>query len=72
MRTQATRTPKAKIVAMHKHLDEALGIWQSDVRPWAVASGVSEEDRDLLTDALHRAVTFAAALRQEAERKGPA
>ncbi len=62
-----SRTPKAKITKLHVLLDEALGIYQSTVRPWAVASGVSEHDRDVLTNALHTAVTFAAELRRDVE-----
>jgi hypothetical protein len=33
-----TKPPKAKIRKMHTLLDEALGIWQSDVREWAEAT----------------------------------
>ncbi len=62
-----TRVPKAKVVKMHKLADECLATWQSDVRPWAVASGVSEHDRDILTNALHTAVKFAAELRVRVE-----
>lgn len=61
------KPPKAKIVRMHTLLDEALGMFQSTVRPWAVASGVSEHDRDVLTNALHTAVKFSAELRRDVE-----
>jgi len=61
------KPPIAKVIAMHKHIDEALGIFQSTVRPWAVASGVSEHDRDVLTNALHTAVHHAANLRRQVE-----
>lgn len=67
MSNQATRTPKAKIVTMHKQLDDCLALWQSTVRPWAVAAGVSEHDRDILTNALHTAVKVAADLRRVVE-----
>ncbi len=65
----AARIPKAKVIKLHADLDSCLATWQSTVRLWAVASGVSEHDRDLLTNALHTAVTFAAALRADVERK---
>lgn len=29
-----TRVPKAKVIRMHKLLDEALGVWQESVRDY--------------------------------------
>ena len=64
------KPPVAKVTSMYTHLDEALATWQSSVRPWAAAAGVSKHDLDVLTNALHTAVNHAANLRRQVEAGG--
>lgn len=62
------RIPKAKITAMHKHLDSALAIWQESVRPWHLAKGGEEWERDTMNTYLHTVEHWTKAWRHEVEK----
>ena len=65
-----TRIPKAKIVRMHKLLDEALGVWQESVRDYYLSQwnwGKDYEPAGKLEDDLISMVESMRDLRRQVE-----